>query len=70
MPPAQPITPADGTVVAPSAFTPGSTGPSVAIATYDPKTGQFATPDGTVARQADVMTGAGRRVWTDLLPIG
>jgi hypothetical protein len=68
--PAQPIPPADGTVVAPSAFTPGSAGPSVAIATYDPNTGKFATPDGTVGRQVDVVAGAGPRAWTDLLPTG
>jgi hypothetical protein len=42
----------------------------VAIATYDPKTGQFATPDGNVARQTDLATGAGQRTWTDLLPTG
>jgi hypothetical protein len=42
----------------------------VAIATYDPKTGQFATPDGTVARQTDVVAGDGTPTWTDLLPIG
>lgn len=56
--------------VAPSAFTPGGEGPSVAIATYDPKTGQFATPDGTVARQTDVVAGGGPQAWTDLLPTG
>ena len=70
VPPVQAVPPADAAVVAPSAFTPGGRGPSVAIATYDPKTGQFATPDGTVARQADVVTGAGQRDWTDLLPTG
>lgn len=45
-------------------------GPSVAIATYDPVTGQFATPDGSVARQTDVVEPAGERSWTDLLPTG
>ena len=45
-------------------------GPSVAIATYDPQTGQFATPDGTVATQPDVVAGGGQREWTDLLPTG
>jgi virulence factor Mce-like protein len=68
--PAQPVAPADAAVVAPSAFTPGGSGPSVAIATYDPTTGQFATPDGTVGRQVDVVTGAGQRDWTDLIPTG
>ncbi len=69
-PAVQPVPAADGATVAPSAFTPGGSGPSVAIATYDPKTGQFATPDGTVARQADVVTGSAQREWTDLLPTG
>ena len=45
--------------VAPSAFTPGGSGLSVAIATYDPETGRH--PDGTVARQADVVTGSARQ---------
>lgn len=69
-PAVQPVPAADGATVAPSAFTPGGSGPSVAIATYDPETGQFATPDGTVARQADVVTGSARQEWTDLLPTG
>ncbi len=69
-PPLPPPPPADGPIVAPSAFTPGGNGPSVAIATYDPKTGQFATPDGTVARQADVAAGGDKRTWTDLIPTG
>ena len=69
-PPAEVPPPAGGAVVAPSGFTPGSGGPSVAIATYDPKTGQFATPDGNVARQTDLAPGAGQRTWTDLLPTG
>ncbi|MGI9125437.1 MAG: MCE family protein [Mycobacterium sp.] len=56
--------------VAPSAFTPSGSGPSVAIATYDPATGQFATPDGTVARQTDVVAHGGEKAWTDLLPTG
>lgn len=67
-PPAPPAAPAPQ--VAPSAFTPAGGGPSVAIATYDPATGQFATADGTVARQTDVVTGTGQRTWSDLLPTG
>ncbi|AQT79872.1 virulence factor Mce [Mycolicibacterium litorale] len=55
--------------VAPSAFTPGTAdGPSVAIATYDPKTGQYATPDGNVFRQTDLVPNGGERSWKDLLP--
>ena len=57
-------------VVAPSAFTPGANGPSVAVATYDPKTGQFATPDGTVARQTSMVSSGGPQNWTDLMQTG
>ena len=62
VPPAAAPTP----TVAPSAYRSG--GPSVAIATYDPRTGQFATPDGAVARQTDVVAPGGPKAWTDLLP--
>jgi len=63
-----PVTP-PGAVVAPSAFSPGKTGgPSVAIATYDPKTGQYATPDGGVYRQTNLVPQSGDRSWEDLLP--
>ena len=56
-------------VVAPSAFSPGNTGgPSVAIATYDPKTGQYATPGGGVYRQTNLVQPSGERSWEDLLP--
>jgi phospholipid/cholesterol/gamma-HCH transport system substrate-binding protein len=58
-------------VAAPSAFAPnGSPGPSVAFAfaTYDPRTGQYATPDGKVYRQSDLVTPAGTRSWKDLFP--
>ena len=71
MPPGAPP-PADpggqATVVAPSsAASAESTGPSVAFATYDPQTGQYATPDGKVFRQADLVAPAGPRTWEDLL---
>jgi hypothetical protein len=56
-----------GPAVAPSAFAPANT-PSVAIATYDPKTGQFATPDGGVYRQTDLVPQSGEHSWEDLLP--
>ncbi len=65
---APPSGPAAGGAVAPSSFG-SAAGPSVAIATYDPKTGQFVTADGTVARQTDVVAPGGERSWTDLLPI-
>ena len=55
--------------VAPSAFTPnGAGGPSIAIATYDPRTGQYATPDGQVYRQADLAAHTGKRTWKELFP--
>ena len=69
-PPVAPAPAAPSAGVAPSAFTPDGGGPSVAIATYDPKTGQFATPNGTVARQTDVVAHDGEQSWTDLLPTG
>ena len=58
-----------GPVAAPSSF--GSqepAGPSVAVATYDPQTGQYATPDGTVYRQSDLVAHTGQRSWKDLFP--
>ena len=58
-----------GPAAAPSSFaTNGSAGPSIAIATYDPKTGQYATPDGTVYRQSDLVAHPGARSWRDLFP--
>ena len=57
-----------GGAVAPSAYTGGASGPSVAIATYDPATGQYATPDGNVFRQSDLVKPGADRSWKDLLP--
>jgi virulence factor Mce-like protein len=53
---------------APSAYAPRGSGPSVAIATYDPRTGRYATPDGAVYRQADLVAHNGTRSWEDLFP--
>jgi phospholipid/cholesterol/gamma-HCH transport system substrate-binding protein len=52
---------------APSAFTPtgSSPGPSVAIAHYDPQTGRYATPDGKVYQQTDLVDPP--RTWQDLV---
>ncbi|MET0703437.1 MAG: MlaD family protein [Mycobacterium sp.] len=61
--------PDPGPGVAPSAFAPNeSHGPSVAVATYDPQTGQYATPDGQVYRQSDLATRTEARSWKDLFP--
>ncbi|OBI74934.1 MCE family protein [Mycobacterium sp. E740] len=64
--PASPETP-QAPVVAPSSSRSTAPGPSVAFATYDPQTGQYATPDGKVFRQADLVSPAGPRSWKDLL---
>lgn len=58
--------PVEGTPPAP----PMPSGPSVAGATYDPQTGQYATPDGKVFRQADLVSPAGPRPWQDLFTTG
>ncbi|OBB72547.1 MCE family protein [Mycobacterium sp. 852014-52144_SCH5372336] len=72
MPPTQPgeaappLSGGPGPAAAPSSSSSGG-GPSVAFAPYDPQTGQYATPDGQVFRQADLVAPAGARKWQDLL---
>lgn len=64
--------PTDGGAVpaAPSAFSgKGSGGPSVAITTYDPRTGRYITPDGQVQQLTNVGSSAQTKSWKDLLPI-
>lgn len=72
--PPSPAPPNAGPAVAPSAFAPGdSGGPSVAIATYDPQTGKYATPDGKVFTQPALGSNgrAGQdKTWQDMLPTG
>ncbi|WP_431232129.1 MCE family protein [Mycolicibacterium psychrotolerans] len=71
-PPAAPPTlaPTDGaTPVAPSGFSPGAApGPSVAVTRYNPKTGQYVTPEGAVFQQSDLVAHDATRSWKDLLP--
>ena len=52
---------------APSSFDANASepGPSVAIAHYDPQTGQYAAPDGTVAQQTDLVDPP--KSWQDLI---
>ena len=52
---------------APSAFNTNNSGPSpsVEIAHYDPQTGQYATADGHVGRQTDLVDPA--KTWQDLI---
>lgn len=60
----------EGMPVAPSAFgTVGpASGPSVAVAKYDPRTGQYVGPDGVVYQQTDLTTAGTQKSWKDLLP--
>lgn len=67
-PPSSPVPDGQVPAAAPSAYAPQGAGPSVAIATYDPRTGRYAGPDGTVYRQSDLVAHAGRRSWKDLFP--
>ncbi|MEB3030329.1 MlaD family protein [[Mycobacterium] nativiensis] len=66
---APPAAPGDGTTppAAPSGYAPGAAGPSVAVATYNPRTGQYAAPDGKVYSQTDLVRPAAQS-WEDLLP--
>lgn len=72
LPPAEPPAPAAAEappgVIQPSALHSAAGGPSVAIATYDPATGQFAAPGGGVYRQSDLARKGAPQSWEDLLP--
>jgi phospholipid/cholesterol/gamma-HCH transport system substrate-binding protein len=67
------VPPTEGGAVpaAPSAFSgkDSGDGPSVAITTYDPRTGRYVTPDGQVQQLTHTATGAEPKSWKDLLPI-
>jgi phospholipid/cholesterol/gamma-HCH transport system substrate-binding protein len=64
------VPPPDGALpAAPSAFGGNdSGGPSVALAPYDPRTGQYLTPDGQLQQVTNLAAGAPKS-WKDLLPI-
>jgi phospholipid/cholesterol/gamma-HCH transport system substrate-binding protein len=65
--PPGPPPPEGAAPAAPSSFgtaTPGSD-PTVAIAHYDPQTGQYATPDGQIGRQTDLVDPP--KTWQDLI---
>jgi phospholipid/cholesterol/gamma-HCH transport system substrate-binding protein len=73
-PPAPPRPPAviDGgrPQAAPSSFD-GKTNkpiPSVAVASYDPHTGRYLTPDGKFYQQSDLATSTAPKTWQDLFP--
>jgi phospholipid/cholesterol/gamma-HCH transport system substrate-binding protein len=42
--------------------------PSVAVASYDPRTGRYLTPDGKYYQQSDLVTSKAPKKWQDLLP--
>ncbi|MGB7167111.1 MAG: mammalian cell entry protein, partial [Mycobacterium sp.] len=42
--------------------------PSVAVASYDPRTGGYLTPDGKLFQQSDLATSTAPKKWQDLLP--
>ncbi len=73
-PPAPPRPPAviDGgrPQAAPSSFGGKTTKPvpSVAVASYDPRTGRYLTPDGKYYQQSDLATSTAPRKWQDLFP--
>lgn len=56
-------------VAAPSAFNgKASHAPSVALAQYDPKTGEYLTPDGQLQQVQNLADGGSPKSWKDLLP--
>lgn len=63
---ASPSPPPGAVPATPSSVTTGpADGPSVAIARYDPQTGQYATPDGNVGRQTDLVQSP--KSWQELI---
>jgi phospholipid/cholesterol/gamma-HCH transport system substrate-binding protein len=54
---------------APSSFDGGGpgAGPSVAIARYDPRTGEYVAPDGQFYRQSDLAAHGANRTWKDMV---
>ncbi|MGV0698860.1 MCE family protein [Mycolicibacter sinensis] len=68
MPITPPTAPGEGApAAAPSGYAQGAAGPSVAVATYNPRTGQYAAPDGKVYSRTDLARPAAQS-WEDLLP--
>jgi hypothetical protein len=55
---------------APSAFDGNASGggPSLAVAHYNPETGEYITPDGQMAQVQNLAAGGTPKSWKDLLP--
>jgi phospholipid/cholesterol/gamma-HCH transport system substrate-binding protein len=70
--PAEDVPAPDGgaPVAAPSSFTPNGTGPgpSVAVTQYNPKTGEYVTPDGHAYKQSNLVAPGAPKTWKDLMP--
>ncbi|MGD9621393.1 MAG: MCE family protein [Mycolicibacterium sp.] len=67
--PPPPAPPLPGAIPAtPSAFTGSDGGPSVAMAPYDPQTGQYLSPDGQLHQVTNLAAGSPKS-WKDLMPI-
>lgn len=66
-PPPADDTPPPGAAPASASAEATDGGPSVAFATYNPRTGQYATPDGLVHTRTDLVAPPAQN-WTDLLP--
>lgn len=62
-----PDSPEGSAPAAPSGYAADPSGPSVAFATYNPRTGQYAAPDGKVYSQSDLV-GPAPQSWKDMLP--
>jgi phospholipid/cholesterol/gamma-HCH transport system substrate-binding protein len=65
--PPPPSVPPSAVPAAPSSFGANASGPgpSVAVAHYDPQTGQYAAPDGSVGQQTDLVEAP--QTWQDLV---
>ncbi|MEV0709456.1 MlaD family protein [Nocardia aurea] len=69
-PPAAPAIPGPSIpgLTIPSADTgPATREPTIGVAHYDPRTGNYLSPDGSMHQQTDLVPGP-TRVWTDMLP--
>ncbi|BCI54279.1 mammalian cell entry protein [Mycolicibacterium litorale] len=67
LPPGAEPVPSPAPVPAPAAFEgTGPTGPSVGIAKYNPRTGEYMGPDGNMYRQSDLVTQP--KSWQELMP--
>jgi hypothetical protein len=54
--------------VAPASFNAGEAdGPSVPVASYDPRTGRYVGPDGMAHTQSDLVTDSTAWDWKDLV---